>query len=89
MALASVLSVKSTVSKSALRTLVLAENVIGDAGAQALAFALTTNPLCTLSCLDLGGNRIGDAGAAALAVAIGASARLTELFLWHNEIGCA
>jgi len=44
---------------------------IGDVGAEALAIALTNNPLCVKH-LDLSNNRISDQGATALARALGA-----------------
>jgi len=51
---------------------------IGDAGAEALAIALTNNPLCVKH-LDLSSNRITDRGAEALAGALGSKKDLERI----------
>ncbi|KAG0344009.1 hypothetical protein BG005_002083, partial [Podila minutissima] len=70
---------------SALTTLDLRTNSIGDSGAQALSEALKTNS--TLISLYLYYNSIGDNGAQALAEALKINSNLTTLNLDSNSIG--
>ena len=74
-----------------LRILRLSSNEIGDAGAGALADALTGGALGSLWELNLYYNRVGDGGARALAGAAsrGALSSLRELYLCRNRIGDA
>jgi Ran GTPase-activating protein (RanGAP) involved in mRNA processing and transport len=68
-----------------LKSLVLAYNHIGDAGALQLAAALRQND--TLDLLDLKWNQIGSDGASALAHALVANDAVKDLSLRFNEIG--
>ncbi|KAK3238678.1 hypothetical protein CYMTET_51328 [Cymbomonas tetramitiformis] len=85
------------VFNGSLNTLNLRNNVIGDEGAKALAYALTPNEEgvfnTSLNTLDLEGNNIGPEGAKAFAVALTPNAEgvfntsLSTLNLQGNEIG--
>ncbi|CAF1090211.1 unnamed protein product [Rotaria sordida] len=68
-----------------LTSLGLAENQIGQQGAQHIANALRTNQ--TLTILYLKGNQIGEQGAQHIAYALRTNRTLTELYLAHNQIG--
>jgi hypothetical protein len=68
-----------------LKSLVLRNNYIGDAGAIELAVALRQNN--TLELLDLGSNQIGSNGASALADALVVNDALKDLDLFKNSIG--
>ena len=63
----------------------LANGIIGEAGASALARALRTN--CSLTYLNLGYNAIGETGAAAIGEALQSNCNLTHLYLTKNKIG--
>ena len=63
----------------------LYNNIIGDAGAKALAAAVAASG--SLAALDLNRNQIGDEGAKALAAAVAASGSLTSLDVRANKIG--
>ncbi|KJE96478.1 hypothetical protein, variant [Capsaspora owczarzaki ATCC 30864] len=65
----------------------LSDNRIGDAGAQAIAEALTVNK--TLSGIHLSNDQISNAGATALAEALKVNETLTNLHLVKNHIGDA
>lgn len=67
-----------------LRCVRLAENSIGDEGAQVLASVLRAG--CSLTKLDLYNNNIGDTGAIALANAIVKEPCLRHLDLWSNRV---
>jgi hypothetical protein len=82
-ALAEVLSRKGA---CALQTLSLANNGVTDVGAAALAAALVKEPRGPLTSLDLGGNTVSNSGATAFAGMLEHNTRVTELFLWHNNI---
>jgi hypothetical protein len=69
-----------------LQTLSLANNGVTDVGAAALAAALVKEPRGPLTSLDLGGNTVSNSGAIAFAGMLQHNARVTELFLWHNNI---
>lgn len=73
--------------KSDVHTLLLGNNAIGDAGAEAVAKMVRFHR--NLLRLDLGTNDIGDAGALALARALRANENLLLLGLAWNEIGDA
>ena len=70
---------------SALATLDLGYNYIGDEGAGRLAGVL--GQCSALATLNLGGNFIGDEGAGRLAGVLGECSSLTELDLRNNVIG--
>ena len=70
---------------SALTTVDLAFNTIGDEGARALAMAVCANSRLTR--LNLGHNQVGDAGAVVLAEAIRGNAVVNDVDLAYNEIG--
>lgn len=72
---------------SALQTLALAGNQIGDAGLVALCEPLSSLATLTLSKLDLSSNRVGDVGAAALSRVLEVLGCLESLYLGANRIG--
>ena len=59
------------------RSLILASNKIGDAGAEKLAAAMPS--MAKLELLQLGSNKIGDAGAEKLAAAMPSMPNLVDL----------
>jgi len=73
--------------KSDVHTLLLGNNAIGDAGAEAVAKMIRFHR--NLLRLDLGTNKIGDAGAQAIARALRANEHLLLLGLSWNEVGDA
>lgn len=76
---------------SALRRLMLYENVLTEAGLQAFAKVCASGAMAKLKKLDLEKNQIGDVGCTALAdaCATGALAQLEILNLHGNQIGDA
>ena len=74
-----------------LALLNLHDNKLSDAGAQALAAALSAGQLPKLGYLQVNGNAIGDAGAEALAAAVrgGGGASLATLVVGENAFGDA
>src|SRR3989338_7758723 len=70
---------------SALTTLDLSYNRIGDTEAIATSQALSFNS--TLTELNLSRNQIGDTGAASIMQVLSSNSTLTELNLSHNQIG--
>jgi hypothetical protein len=79
-----VIAVSDGLSGSALATLKLDWNLIGESGAAALATALASNR--TLVELGLLGNRIGDAGAGHIGAALRTNRCLSKLYLGANGI---
>lgn len=78
---------KESTSYAILDTLNLSSCNVGDAGAEALAFALETNPGCVRS-LDLSHNKITQRGAVSLGRALQRSKNsLERLDLSQNDIG--
>jgi len=75
------------VNKYEVKELVLDDNQLGDAGAEAIAAMLRTNR--SLTFLLLRGNKIGDAGAEAIVAMLRTNSSLTELDLRANKIGDA
>jgi hypothetical protein len=74
-------------ANSAVTSLNLSCNALGDGGALALAAALRNSPTSALRVLNLSQNKLGDSGAAAVASLIQGSAVLEEVALNGNEIG--
>merc|ERR1711935_883257 len=73
-------------TNTAVTTLDLHGNSIGDAGAAAIAEALKTNT--AVASLSLGQNNIGDTGVAAIAEALKTNTAVTYLYLYaNNRIG--
>lgn len=70
---------------SALASINLTDNYIGDNGCRFLGLALAANP--AIRTLILKGNRIGDSGAQALASVTSSATSLTDLDLRSNKIG--
>jgi hypothetical protein len=79
---------KALANNRTLRILGMRGNMIGDAGASALAGGLCV-PGSTLVGLSLGKNHISDSGATALAGMLKVNSSLEELQLDENEIGDA
>jgi hypothetical protein len=75
------------VNKYTVKELFLANNQLGDAGAEAIAAMLRTNR--SLKCLNLEGNQLEDAGAEAIAAMLRTNRSLTYLDLQRNRIGDA
>ncbi|KAI9206984.1 uncharacterized protein BJ171DRAFT_495373 [Polychytrium aggregatum] len=73
------------IDDSALKTLCLRGNRIGDPGAKSLASVLKSNR--TLQALNLWDNRIGKEGAGELAEVLKFNSTLMSLSLGHNNIG--
>lgn len=71
--------------KSDVHTLLLGNNAIGDAGAEAVAKMIRFKR--NLLRLDLGTNKIGDAGALSIARALQANENMLLLGLSWNEVG--
>ena len=67
--------------------LILAQNGIGPAGAEALAAALYRGALPNIEVLVLGSNELGCEGVAALAPVLRKLPALTELVLQANDLG--
>ena len=73
-----------------LESLILKFNrELGDAGAAAIAGALSAERLPALGKLDLSGTGMGDAGARALAGALGGAPKLQKLIVGDNAFGPA
>ena len=76
-------------NNSSVLSIDLGGNLIGDAGAEALACVLM-RPDCSVQTLDLKANRIGDTGAVAIAEALRRpDCSVQTLDLENNQIGAA
>lgn len=69
---------------STLEELIMLENMVGNAGAVALADALKS-PTCKVRCLSMPSNRIGPAGGVALGKMLAVNKRLQTIYIMGQE----